>query len=620
MRSVTDSTTELGRPDGGEQLGTRVPGLTCLALFAVGIALYLSSLRYGFVQYDDVRILLDHPRLYDEHSLLSSLHEIFVGYFPREEPLLLRDVSWALDSRIFGFTNALGYHLGNVLLNAVNAPLLFLFLYRATSRYRFAALVAAGFVVLPVHVEPVCWVMGRKDLLSACFSLLTLLCEAEAFRSTDCRRSRGLRFIGLACLVLAIFSKTSAVTLVLAVAAYRVLAADVAGAGAPTRDRTSIPFSVRARAASLLGLWPHLLASGAAYLWYNRVLHQFGVLGASSAMLTPAKLADLARLGPLTLGLYVQSLFAFSEYSIIYQWPDSAIPLTSAQLATTVCLAVAVVAFVVWTASRRRDLLFYALAFFALMLPYLHLVDVIRWRADRYVYLSSFCILAVVVQAAEDLLRRASPGMSRALGGIGAAWALCAIFVTVANAPRFRDNRALWSYEVTLRQPSVSAYASLASSFVAEARREHDPAERLLLLAEAERVANAGKAYYESISWHANAAPKRDYAELYAQLGQVSALRGEPLATQLALYQQSHRIFPMETNILFLAQTLLEVAASRGDLELARRSLRLYSQLVVYRAADASLRTVSQRVLDAYRRSFPALSPEIDELEKEYLR
>jgi hypothetical protein len=87
--------------------------ITGLLLMLAAWAIYLTSVRYGFVYYDDVRILLDHPELYGQANLSADFREIFVTNFPREEPLLLRDVSWALDGRIFGFGNASGLFAGN---------------------------------------------------------------------------------------------------------------------------------------------------------------------------------------------------------------------------------------------------------------------------------------------------------------------------------------------------------------------------------------------------------------------------------------------------------------------------------------------------------------------------
>ncbi|MCU1279367.1 MAG: cellulose synthase subunit BcsC [bacterium] len=614
---MTESATAPAKPASGGDAGIskRTILAICVALFVVGLGLYLPSLWFSFVQYDDVRIVLDHPRLYDEHSFLASLREIFVVYFPREEPLLVRDVTWAINSRVFGFKNAFGYHLGNVLLNAANAPLLFLFLQRATGRVRFATVVAALFSLLPVHVDAVCWVMGRKDVLSAFFALLTLLCEAEAFRAEDRRRARLLQVLGVLFCSLAVLSKISAVPLALVVAAYRMLAPAVASRGAPEDPARS----VRPTFARLLSLCPYLIVSGVAFLWYERILRHWGAF-AGAEPLPPAPLAESVRMVPLTIGLYVKSLFALSEYSIAYQWPDSGIPLTSGEAAIAVAVGVAMLGFLVWAARNRRDLFFYFFTFLALMLPYMHVVSVTRWRADRYLYLSSFCILAIAVQSASDLLALAGVGLRRAVVGAGLVWALSAILVTATIEPRFHDNHSLWSYEVGLRRPSVTAYVALASSFVDLARSETNPTERQRLLAEAERVARAGIDYYASIPWRANAAPKFEYANLHVQLGQVSGLRGEPLSAQLAHYRESYRILPNETNILFLAQTLYKMAAARGDLELARKSLRLFSELVAGRSGDSARRPVRQRVLDLYRQTFPALAPDLDAIEKAYLR
>ena len=127
----------------------RSASIAALGLVLLGLALYAPSLGFGFVDFDDRLVLLAHPRLYDEHSFVASLRQIFLDYFPREEPLLLRDVSWALDARVFGFRNPLGYHLGNVLLNAVNGALLFLFLRRATRRFGLSLAIAAVFAYCP---------------------------------------------------------------------------------------------------------------------------------------------------------------------------------------------------------------------------------------------------------------------------------------------------------------------------------------------------------------------------------------------------------------------------------------------------------------------------------------
>jgi hypothetical protein len=592
----------------------RLASVTAALLFAASFLLYLPSLFYDFVAYDDLRIVLDHPNLYDEHSLLASLHQILVGYFPREEPLLVRDLSWALNSRLFGFRNPFGYHLGNVLLNAADTALLYLFLLAATRRHRFAALVTALFAVLPVHVEPVCWVMGRKDVLCAFFVLAILLLEAQALDAPE-RRRRWLRLVAFALYPLAILSKFSAVSLVLVLAAYRLLGPSLRPLSSPDRLRP---------ARELLGLVPHMIVSLWLYVWYNRILAAFGVIGGSSV--PPGEhLLDLVRFIPLVIGLYVASLFSSGAHSIAYLFPHESIPLAPLEQAAGLAIGAALLAFLIWAARRRRDLLFYGLGFLALLLPYFNIVVVILWRADRYVYLASFCVLAVLVQLGLEALPRLGPRVRLAIPAAAGAWILLAAGATLGREPAFRDNHALWSYEVGLARPQPVAFQALAKSFIGKASATGDPAEKARLLDEAERVAREGLRYYESIPWRpppgAHLAPRLDYANLHVQLGRAAWLRGAPLPVQIDHYRRSYAIAPTSANTLLLAQTLFDQAAATHDEATARASLRYYGEYIANVRVDVPRRAHLNQVLDTqYVRVFPALATAVETLKRAYLR
>lgn len=76
-------------------------------------------------------------------------------------------VPYPLDARVF--------HLGNVLLHAMNGWLVWLLLVRLTGSRWGAAVGALLFTLHPLQVESACWVTETKGLLCAAFSLAALL-------------------------------------------------------------------------------------------------------------------------------------------------------------------------------------------------------------------------------------------------------------------------------------------------------------------------------------------------------------------------------------------------------------------------------------------------------------
>ncbi|MFP4454003.1 MAG: tetratricopeptide repeat protein [Desulfobacterales bacterium] len=79
----------------------------------------------------------------------------------------------ALEAEFFG-TDFGAYHLVAAFLHAVNAMILFLLLFRMTKAFWKSTAVAILFVVHPLNVEPVAWLVGVRIILCGFFSLLSL--------------------------------------------------------------------------------------------------------------------------------------------------------------------------------------------------------------------------------------------------------------------------------------------------------------------------------------------------------------------------------------------------------------------------------------------------------------
>jgi hypothetical protein len=594
-----------------------------ISLFAGSVILYAPSLGFGFIGYDDNTVLLEHPNLYNQGSLLASLREILVGYFPREEPLLVRDLSWLLDARLFGFTNPAGYHLGNVLLNAADGVLLFLFLLHATRKLALAGLTAAFFASLAIHVEPVCWVMGRKDLLGAFFTILALLIQSLALAEARPGRRRVWLLMVLVLCPLAVLAKFSAIVLVLLLAAHRVFAPFLAGTRGPRE-----PLDLRWR--QFLGLLPHLAVTVGLYLWYQRILAAFQIIGGRGpSPFSLQHLKTMALLVPLSLGRTLAHMGSAAEHSISYLRPNVALPLTAAEVGIIVVTGAGSVILLAAVLRFRKDLGFYAFAFFIFMLPYFNVEYIGFWVADRYAYLSSFCVMALLAALAleawrspRSYLRRLSLAAFLAL----ACFAGYGVAAGRAHQMAFRDAHAFWAYERSRPQPSLLAFESLGKTFLEDAARaEPGSPARQQALEEVNRIAQEGIRYYQSLPW--KPAPgyfSRELAHtagLYSMLGHAAALAGGPTEQRLAFHRAAYQLMPSRLTALMLAQSLLDLAKREPRNEpLARDSLGYFEKYLRDASHDPLRRPGLRGLLREYSDSFPGLADDVKRIAEETLR
>jgi protein O-mannosyl-transferase len=150
-------------------------------LFLLSFALYAPTLRNDFVTDDKLQIL-QNPIVLEG----KNLNRVFTGEvwdFARQanqtnrvgsnyyRPLQL--LGYAAEYQIFG-DRPLGWHLVNVLLNAVVVSLVYL-LVASVGPPSLAFWAAFWFAFHPMHSEPVAWVAALPELQCAIFLLLAML-------------------------------------------------------------------------------------------------------------------------------------------------------------------------------------------------------------------------------------------------------------------------------------------------------------------------------------------------------------------------------------------------------------------------------------------------------------
>lgn len=152
--------------------------LAACAVFAV-------SLKGSFVN-DDRPIILQNPVLRSGQPLAAVFarpywnrgagHEASGGLY---RPLTI--LSYKLNLAAGG-TNPFWFHLVNVLLHGLNSALVVVLAGRLGLAAPAALLAGLIFAVLPIHAEPVSWIVGRAELLAAAFALSSWILGLEKGR------------------------------------------------------------------------------------------------------------------------------------------------------------------------------------------------------------------------------------------------------------------------------------------------------------------------------------------------------------------------------------------------------------------------------------------------------
>ena len=557
--------------------------LTGLLLAVLAWIIYLPSVRYGFVHYDDVRILKDHPELYGQPDLTADWKAIFVTGFPREEPLLLRDVSWTLDSKMFGFGNPLGYHLGNVLLHGVVVALVFAFLFGTTRRYVFSLVTAAAFLLLAVHVEPVAWIMGRKDILSALFMLLALCAQNRRLDTEKFSRQGAWYFATLFFFVAALLSKISVLTFPLVLFLHAVLLPPLRGARPPAAP---FPWDKKFLREIFLVL-PSLAVSGVIYIWYQRTLAQMGLFERGYNAHGFAHLWNLLLVNPLVFWLYLKQIFLPSPLAVLHAWPGWQAAYPHWQVAAALATVAGLAATGLWLFRRRQDLFFYYAAFFALMIPYLNLIYIGIWQADRYVYFSSLCVLAIAGSLAREAWKNSQRAVRLGLVLLGAGFAINNFFQAAAYEPIWQNGETLWQYHLAQPGHTPAAYDNLAANYYADfgdAFARQDQPRMAAALQKMTIVVESGLAEY----WRdpAQPPPPETYF-LFFLRSLIAEVKGD-FDAALASLLQSDRLHPnFDATNLNLSRLYRKLAGTAPDfsrrenyLHAARDRFAAYLKLV----------------------------------------
>ncbi|MSR54814.1 MAG: tetratricopeptide repeat protein [Gemmataceae bacterium] len=410
-----------------------------LALVLMVLVAYIPVMGAGWIWDDDAHVTNNETM-----QSLDGLRRIWFepGSTPQYYPLVFS--SFWIEYQLWA-KDASAFHLANVLLNGLNACLIWRVLLKL--QVRGAWLAAAVFALHPVHVESVAWVTERKNLLSAMFYLFALL----AFLHFVTTRDRRWYLAAFAAFVAALLSKT--VTCTLPAVLFLLI---WWRQGQVTRR-------------NLLYLTPWFAVGvgfGLLTIWMEK--HFIGASGAEWS-LTPIQRVLIAG---NALAFYVGKLVWPKPLLFIYpRWQvDPTDP--TWYIAPAIVLAVFVG---LWVRRRRlgRGPLVAVLVFAGTLFPALGFFDVYPFRysfvADHFQYLASVPLIALAVAAGYSVLsgRQSAPYLA---GGL----LLILAILTGSQCTHYKSEQTIW--EDTLAKHSDSSIAHARLGLIRAQKEEFGPA------------------------------------------------------------------------------------------------------------------------------------------------
>jgi tetratricopeptide (TPR) repeat protein len=440
-----------------------------LLLALATLLVYLPVARNGFLNYDDDDYVTENSAIQNGLTWTAVKWAFTTQYASNWHPLTW--LSHMLDCEFFGL-NAGAHHSVNLLFHAANVVLLFGLLLRLTGALWPAVFVAALFAWHPLHVESVAWISERKDVLSTCFALLTLLAytryaqarssdEGRAAKAKssvpalDPRRSTLDYALALIFFALGLMAKPMLVTL-----PFVMLLLDYW----PLQRLSTINSQPSTFLRLTLEKWPFFVLVAASCVITFLAQRQGGMVVSLEKIPLHYRLENV----PLAYGRYLLKMLWPVHLAIFYPLPKTISP-PAVFGAVSVLIAITAA---VWFGRKRCP---YGLVgwlwFLGTLVPVIGLVQVGHAAmSDRYTYfplMGMFVAITFAVRAGANRLQL-SPGVITT----GAVLILGSSVALTENQLRcWRDDESLFSHAISVTRDNEPAHLCLGQVYEMAGRK-----------------------------------------------------------------------------------------------------------------------------------------------------
>ena len=439
-----------------------LPLWICAGLVLITLAVFAQTSRFEFLNFDDDIMISGNPNLAAGLSLdgirwafSANLlqHDRTVEYW---QPITA--LSRLADVSLHGL-NPGKHHLTNVFIHIMAGLALFGAASSLLGSATRAGIVAALFLIHPLHVEPVAWLAARKDLLNGLFYFATIW----AYAWYASRRNWPRYLLVCASFLCANMAKPMAVSL-----PFVLLLLDYW----PLR-RIASPHEYRRALALVIEKVPlFLIAAGVSVLAVVGQ-QQHGAMGDPTLYPLAVRLGNAA----VSFCVYLGQTFVPVGLAIFYPHPGTALDPTVA-IASAIC-CVAITVFCVMQAKQRPWLLVGWCWYVVVLLPVSGIMQIGEMaRADRYTYVALVGIFIMLVQQAAEFLRprlAAARAPQRATAAVAAAIGLLLVFTASLAAKQtatWRDSISVFTHAIAVTADNYVAQANLGAALFNAGRKE----------------------------------------------------------------------------------------------------------------------------------------------------
>jgi tetratricopeptide (TPR) repeat protein len=418
-----------------------------LLLVVVTLAVYNQATHFSFVNFDDDRYVTDNPHVLAGLSWNTMKWAITTTDVANWHPLAW--ISHALDCQLFR-VNPAGHHLTSVVLHALTAVLLFLFLWRATRRLAQSFFVAAVFALHPWNVESVVWISERKNILSTMFFLLTLL--AYTWYAQKPGWKRYVAVVGL--FVCALASKPMVITLpfVLLLLDYWPLRRIQGWTESGDTVAQISPAKLVVEKVPLLIL---TIGSSFVTMYAQRIAGAIGVL--------PFPLSVRLKNALYCYLLYVGKTVWPAKLAALYPHPGHSMSMWKAMLGG---MFVVVISALVVKFRSRGYLVTGWFWFVGTLVPVIGIVQVgNQAMADRYAYVPTIGLFVMIAWGVAELLNHAKAPLWLKIAP-AACSVLALTVVTYIQAGYWRDSLHLWDHALQVTNNNFVAEDEFGGALV----------------------------------------------------------------------------------------------------------------------------------------------------------